>query len=116
MYVHNKNLGLHDQVRNSLVVTVRPNQHACAASGDVRYGNSVLKLSTFSLAEDYLISCSQANLLSLLEKLITMVTKNTEKTELQEGRRNTEEVASSVIFRDPFRVICRHDSVKNNPL
>lgn len=79
MCVHNKHLGHHDNMRNSLVVSVLTNQHACAGSEEVCYGNCVLKLSTLSLAEDYLISCLQANRLSLLEKLITMVTKSTEK-------------------------------------
>lgn len=51
----------------------------------VSYENNVLKRSTFSLAEDYSISCKTANLLSFLEKLVTMVTENTEKNSKKGG-------------------------------
>lgn len=85
VYVHNKQLGHHENMRNSFLVTAQTNGHACAAAEYVSYENNVLKLIMFSLAEDYLISCWQANLLSFLEKLITMVTKNTAKQSCKRG-------------------------------
>lgn len=61
----------------------------CENSVCVSYENNVLKRSTFSLAEDYSISCKTANLLSFLEKLVTMVTENTEKNSKKGGDRKS---------------------------
>lgn len=97
------------------VLTAQTNQHACAGS-ECQLWQQCFKtehvLTGWGLF-DILLTGQSAR---LSWEAHHHGNQEHRETELQEGRRNTEEVASSVIFSDSFRVICRHDSLENNPL